>query len=40
MLAEGDPDGRMAELGAQLDEIEEDERAAIDELVEEAARLG
>ena len=36
MLAEGDPDGRMAELTRQLDEIEQDERAAIDELVEDA----
>ena len=40
MLAEGDPDGRMAQLGAQLDEIEQDERAAIDELVEEARTSG
>jgi uncharacterized protein with von Willebrand factor type A (vWA) domain len=37
MLAEGDPDGRMAELTQRLDEIEQDERAAIDDLVEEAA---
>ncbi|HSZ37979.1 MAG TPA: hypothetical protein VK773_12875, partial [Acidimicrobiales bacterium] len=37
MLAEGDPDGRMAELTVRLDEIEQDERAAIDDLVEEAA---
>ena len=40
MLAEGDPDGRMAELGRQLDEIEQDERAAIDELVDEARQSG
>ena len=40
MLAEGDPDGRMAELTRQLDEIEQDERAAIDELVEEARNSG
>src|ERR1700683_617474 len=40
MLAEGDPDGRMAELGRQLDEIEQDERAAIDDLVEEAHASG
>jgi len=40
MLAEGDPDGRMAELTAQLDEIEQDERAAIDDLVEEAHGSG
>ena len=40
MLAEGDPDGRMAELGRQLDEIEQDERAAIDELVDEAHASG
>ena len=40
MLAEGDPDGRMAELTAQLDEIESDERAAIDDLVEDAASSG
>ena len=40
MLAEGDPDGRMAELTRQLDEIEQDERAAIDELVEEAHSSG
>src|SRR5215472_2893743 len=37
MLAEGDPDGRMAELSQRLDEIEQDERAAIDDLVDEAA---
>ncbi len=36
----GDPDGRMAEISRQLDEIEEDERAAIDELVEEAHASG
>ena len=40
MLAEGDPDGRMAELTRQLDEIEQDERAAIDELVEDARSSG
>ena len=40
MLAEGDPDGRMAQLTEQLDEIEQDERAAIDELVEEARASG
>jgi uncharacterized protein with von Willebrand factor type A (vWA) domain len=40
MLAEGDPDGRMAELTARLDEIESDERAAIDELVDEARASG
>jgi uncharacterized protein with von Willebrand factor type A (vWA) domain len=40
MLAEGDPDGRMAELSERLNEIEADERAAIDELVEEAAASG
>ncbi len=40
MLAEGDPDGRMAELGRRLDEIEQDERAAIDDLVDEAATSG
>jgi len=40
MLAEGDPDGRMAELAAQLDDIESDERAAIDELEEEAGASG
>ena len=40
MLAEGDPDGRMAELTAQLDDIESDERAAIDDMVEEAAGSG
>ena len=40
MLAEGDPDGRMAQITAQLDEIEADERAAIDELVEDAAASG
>jgi uncharacterized protein with von Willebrand factor type A (vWA) domain len=40
MLAEGDPDGRMAEIGAQLDEIESDERAAIDELEDEARTSG
>jgi uncharacterized protein with von Willebrand factor type A (vWA) domain len=36
----GDPDGRMAEISRQLDEIEEDERAAIDELVEDAHASG
>jgi uncharacterized protein with von Willebrand factor type A (vWA) domain len=40
LLAEGDPDGRMAEIAAQLDEIEAEERAAIDELVEDAASSG
>jgi uncharacterized protein with von Willebrand factor type A (vWA) domain len=40
MLAEGDPDGRMAELTQQLDAIEQDERAAIDELVEDAHNSG
>ena len=40
MLAEGDPDGRMAELTQQLDEIELQERLAIDELVEEARNSG
>ncbi|HEY2213826.1 MAG TPA: VWA domain-containing protein [Acidimicrobiales bacterium] len=40
MLAEGDPDGRMAELTAQLDEIEAEEREAIDELVDEAHASG
>ena len=40
LLAEGDPDGRMAEIAARLDEIEADERAAIDELVEDADVLG
>jgi uncharacterized protein with von Willebrand factor type A (vWA) domain len=40
MLAEGDPDGRMAELTAQLDEIESDERAAIDKLEDEAQNSG
>ena len=40
MLAEGDPDGRMAELSRQLDEIEQDERAAIDDLLEEARNSG
>ena len=40
MLAEGDPDGRMAELSGQLDEIVSDERAAIDELEDEARTSG
>jgi uncharacterized protein with von Willebrand factor type A (vWA) domain len=40
LLAEGDPDGRMGEIAAQLDEIEADERAAIDELVEDATASG
>jgi len=40
LLAQGDPDGRMAQISAQLDEIEADERAAIDELVEDAAASG
>jgi uncharacterized protein with von Willebrand factor type A (vWA) domain len=40
LLAEGDPDGRMAEIAAQLDEIEAEERAAIDELVEDASSSG
>jgi uncharacterized protein with von Willebrand factor type A (vWA) domain len=40
MLAEGDPDGRMAEIGAKLDEIESDERAAIDDLEDEARTSG
>src|SRR6202167_2806340 len=40
LLAEGDPDGRMAEISERLDEIEADERAAIDELVEDASSSG
>src|SRR5277367_1882450 len=40
MLAEGDPDGRMADLTRQLDDIEQDERAAIDDLVDEAHGSG
>ena len=40
LLAQGDPDGRMAELTAQLDEIEAEEREAIDELVDEARTSG
>ncbi len=40
LLAEGDPDGHMAEIAARLDEIEAEERAAIDELVEEATSSG
>src|SRR5580658_5456934 len=40
LLAEGDPDGRMAEISSRLDEIEADERAAIDDLVEEATASG
>jgi uncharacterized protein with von Willebrand factor type A (vWA) domain len=40
MLAEGDPDGRMAELTAQLDDIELEERLAIDALEAEARESG
>ena len=40
LLAEGDPDGRMAQISERLDEIEGEERAAIDELVEEATSSG
>jgi uncharacterized protein with von Willebrand factor type A (vWA) domain len=40
MLAEGDPDGRLAEIGRRLDEIVSDERAAVDELEEEARASG
>jgi uncharacterized protein with von Willebrand factor type A (vWA) domain len=40
LLEQGDPDGRMAELTSRLDEIESDERAAIDELLEEAQASG
>src|ERR1700691_3695572 len=40
MLAEGDPDGRMAQISAQLDKIEAEERAAIDQLVEDASSSG
>ena len=40
MLAEGDPDGRMAELTRQLDEIEDEERAAIDDLLADARASG
>ncbi|MGP0028929.1 MAG: VWA domain-containing protein [Acidimicrobiales bacterium] len=40
MLAEGDPDGRLAELAERLDDIESDERAAIDELEDEARASG
>jgi uncharacterized protein with von Willebrand factor type A (vWA) domain len=40
LLSEGDPDGRMAQLTEQLDEIEAEEREAIDELVEDAQSSG
>jgi len=40
LLSEGDPDGRMAQLTEQLDEIEAEEREAIDDLVEDAHASG
>jgi uncharacterized protein with von Willebrand factor type A (vWA) domain len=40
LLAEGDPDGRMAQISERLNEIEAEERAAIDELVEDASSSG
>jgi uncharacterized protein with von Willebrand factor type A (vWA) domain len=40
LLAQGDPDGRMAAISEALDEIETDERAAIDELEDEARTSG
>ena len=38
--SQADPDGRMAELAAKLDEIEDLERAGIDELMAEAEASG
>ncbi len=40
LLAEGDPDGRLAHISEQLDDIEAEERAALDELEEEAEASG
>jgi uncharacterized protein with von Willebrand factor type A (vWA) domain len=40
MLASGDPDGRLAKIANALDEIEAEERAGIDELLEEARNSG
>ena len=40
MLAEGDPDGRLAQLAQQLDRIEQTEREAIDDLVADAHQSG
>ncbi len=40
LLARGDPDGRLARVAEALDEIVAEERAAVDELEEEARRSG
>jgi uncharacterized protein with von Willebrand factor type A (vWA) domain len=40
LQSEGDPDGRMAEIGEKLDQIVAEERAAIDELEHEAKNSG
>jgi uncharacterized protein with von Willebrand factor type A (vWA) domain len=40
MLAEGDPDGRLARIAEALDDIVTEERAAVDELEEEARSSG
>ncbi len=40
LLARGDPDGRLGRVAETLDEIVAEERAAVDELEEEAGRSG
>jgi uncharacterized protein with von Willebrand factor type A (vWA) domain len=40
MLDQGDPDGRLQRIAEQLDEIEQTERAAVDQLEAEAAESG
>jgi uncharacterized protein with von Willebrand factor type A (vWA) domain len=40
LLAEGDPDGRLAQISEALDDIEAEERTAIDELEDEARTSG
>jgi uncharacterized protein with von Willebrand factor type A (vWA) domain len=40
LQAEGDPDGRLARISERLDEIEVEERTAIDELEDEAQQSG
>ncbi len=40
LLAQGDPDGRLADVAATLDDIVREERAAIDELEDDARASG
>ncbi|HTX63846.1 MAG TPA: hypothetical protein VMD28_09415, partial [Acidimicrobiales bacterium] len=40
LLAQGDPDGRLARIAEALDDIVREERASVDELEDEARRSG